>query len=261
MPAFWKYYIKLKTGSQTVIEKPGGLWPHQQYCGTGCCVAEKNQTLFTVEHCPGGRAHHTHTNLFPPLSNLFIWILCKVGGCLRTSEVEIASTAHVSLPEQQLERFVQKSKISDSEHVWPAAMQLVKATCRPDVTHLVPSTPMSLRHRSVDFPVGWDTSSLLEQTNNRPDLHRVDVCMLVCGFLFSTMFVCASSKMNEFLQQTATKQSRACVTECSQEGMCLLPHACLCVCVCVCMALLISNYHLPLCWSVCYVFASPGCWP
>lgn len=85
-----------------------------------------------------------------------------------------------------------KSKISVGEHVWHTAMQLVEATCGPDVTQQAPSTLKSLSYSigSVDFPVGWDTSSLLGQTYNRTSLHCACVCVHVVS-LPSTMFLCA----------------------------------------------------------------------
>lgn len=91
--------------------------------------------------------HTTPIYLFPPKSSLSIWThvkLVSAGGPMRRTYV------YCTKKQDRLSSCVQgtemiwpelKSKISVGQHVRHAAMQLVEATCRPDVTQQSPSTP------------------------------------------------------------------------------------------------------------------------
>lgn len=63
------------------------------------------------------------------------------------------------------------------------------------------------------------------------------------------MFVCASSKMNEFIQQTTIKHSCMCVQECTHAGMCVLLHVCVHVCRCSCPITVFLSVGLCALWS------------
>lgn len=128
---------------------------------------------------------------------------------------------------------------------------------------------------TVDFPVGWFTSSLPGQTNNRPPLHCVhmSICLYVVS-LFPSVFVCASSKMNQFIQAAQRTETFVCailrvcarVQECTLEGMCLLLHAYACTCECVCAleracvrAWLSASVHILFPASRCAMRSLAGC--
>lgn len=99
--------------------------------------------------------------------------------------------AHVSSTEQQPKQPGLQSKTSVGEHVWHAAMQLVEATCGPDVTHLAPSTLRSLSHWLSGLS-RWPGYILTAWTNLTIG-HPCIVCMCVrfyAVFCFSAEFVC-----------------------------------------------------------------------
>lgn len=75
------------------------------------------------------------------------------------------------------------------------------------------------------FPLAGIHPHCLDKLNNRPSLHCVYVCALLCGFLlFRRVCVCASSKMSAFIQQTTTKHS--CMQECVRIAACACVFAC-----------------------------------
>lgn len=156
--------------------------------------------------------------------------------------------AHVSSTEQQPKEPGPRSKTSVGEHVWHAAMQLVGATCGPDVTHLAPSTLRSLSHwlSGLSRWPGYILAAWTNLTIGHPCIVCVCVRALLCGFLLSAEFVCVCVC---FFKSKRVHTANNCETF-MDAGM--RAYSCMCACV-------TSNYSVPRCCSASAAFASPGC--